>query len=174
LAIASTDIEIRLSGGAANTTPNSALGGAMGTAAGALIATNVANNLFDDVSGSESAAGMTDYRGIYVKNNHGSLTLQSSVIYISADTTSTSTELDLGLAAEAMNVDMATIPNETTAPSGITFSHPTSRATGLQLNGSTGLTAGSRRGVWVRRTVTAGASASADGGDIKVEGDTAP
>lgn len=174
MAISATDIETRYSGGAANTSQAASLGGAMSTAGGGAFADNVANNLYDDVSGAESAAGMTDYRGFYVMNNHGTLTLQGAVVFISSDTLSTSTEIDLAVAAEAMNVDMATIASETTVPSGVTFSHPTTAATGLQLNGATGLTAGSRRGVWARRVVTAGASAINDTGTIKVQGDSAP
>jgi hypothetical protein len=174
VAIASTDIEFRLSGGAANTDPNAALGGAMGTAAGALIADNVKNNLFDDVTGTEAAAGDVEYRGFYVKNNHGTLTFQGAVVYVSSDTLSTSTEIDLGIAAEAVSTAMATIANESTAPAGITFSHPTTRATGLQLNSTTGLAAAAYRGVWARRTITAGASAINDTGTVKAEGDTAP
>jgi hypothetical protein len=73
-----------------------------------------------------------------------------------------------------MNVDMATIADESTAPASVTFSRPTTFAGGLQLNGSTGLTAGSRRGCWIKRTVNAGAAAAADAGTLKVEGDTAP
>ena len=146
----------------------------MSTVAGGLIADNVANNLFDDVSGAESAAGMTDYRGFYVKNNHGSLTLQGAVVFISSDTLSTSTEIDLAIAAEAVSTTMATIASETTVPSGVTFSHPTTAATGLQLNSTTGLAAAAYRGVWARRVVTAGASAINDTGTIKVQGDSAP
>lgn len=174
MAIAASDIQFILSGGAANTSQAAALGGAISTAGGGVIVDNVANNLFDDVTGSESAAGDIEYRGIYAKNNHGSLTLAGAVIYVSSDTLSTSTELDLAIAAEAVSTTMATIANESTAPSGVTFSHPTTRATGLQLNSTTGLAPAGYRGVWVRRTVTAGAAAINDTGTLKIEGDTAP
>jgi hypothetical protein len=169
--IVASDIQWRLSGGAANANVNASLGGAMSSTA---IADAVNNNLFDDVSGAESTAGMTDYRGFYVRNAHATLTLQDARIYISSLTTSADTEFDLAAAAEAMNVDMATIGSETSAPSGVTFTRPTTYTGGIQLNGSTGLTASSRKGVWIRRTVNAGAAAASDSGTIKVEGDTAP
>lgn len=169
--IVSTDIQWRLSGGAANSDPNAALGGAMSSTA---IADAVANNLWDDVSGAESASGDTEYRGFYVRNNHGTLTLQGAVIYISSATSSADTEFDIGVAVEAMNVQMATIANESTAPSSVTFSRPTTFAGGLQLNSATGLTSGSNRGVWIKRTVNAAAAAAADTGTLKVEGDTGP
>jgi hypothetical protein len=169
--IASSDIQWRLSGGAGNAAPNSSLGGIMSSTA-IVDASN--DNLFDDVSGAESQAGDVEYRGFYVRNNHGTLTLQDARIYISSLTSSADTEFDLAVAAEAMNVDMATIADESTAPATVTFTRPTTYTGGLQLNGATGLTAGSRRGVWIKRTVSAAAAAVADAGTLKVEGDTAP
>jgi len=68
--IVSTDIEYRLSGGTTNTDPDASLGGAMSTAVGGLITSGAANNLFDDVTGDESAAGDTEYRCFYVTNDH--------------------------------------------------------------------------------------------------------
>jgi hypothetical protein len=168
--IVAGDIHFRHSGGAGNSDPNADLGGIMSSTQ----ITDASNgNLFDDVSGAESAAGDIEYRGFYGYNNHGSLTLQDARIYISSLTSSADTEFDLGIAAEAVNVTMATIGNESTAPSSVTFTRPTTYAGGLQLNSTTGLTSGSRRGVWIRRTVTAGAAAAADTGTIKIEGDTA-
>lgn len=169
--IVASDIQWRLSGGAANSNVNASLGGAMSSTA---IADATNNNLFDDVSGAESAAGDTNYRGFYVRNNHGSLTLVDARIYISSLTSSADTEFDLAVAAEAMNVQMATIANEATAPATVSFSRPTTYTGGLQLNSATGLTSGSNRGVWIKRSVTAGAAAAADAGTLKVEGDTAP
>lgn len=171
LAIVAADIQWRLSGGAGNANVNASLGGIMSTTA---LADATNNNLFDDVSGAESQAGDIEYRGFYVRNNHGTLTLQDARIYISAATTSADTEFDIAVAAEAMNVDMATIADESTAPATVSFTRPTTYTGGLQLNAATGLTAGSRRGAWIRRTVSAAAVAVADAGTLKVEGDTAP
>src|SRR5512134_252046 len=112
--IASTDIKFRISGGASNTDPALALGGAMSTVAGGLITTDVVNNLWDNVSGDESSAGDIEYRGIYIRNEHGSLTLTGAKIWISADTTSANDEVDIALADEAIDVAMETIANEGT------------------------------------------------------------
>jgi hypothetical protein len=138
------------------------------------ITDNVDNNLFDDVSGVESAAGDIEYRGFYVLNNHGTLALSDARIYISALTSSTTTEIDLGIAVEAVNVNMASIANESTAPGSVTFTRPTTYAGGLAINSTTGLVAGARRGIWIRRTVDAASPAALDTGTIKVEGDTLP
>jgi len=171
VAITATDIKWPLSGGSANTNPNASLGG---VASSTEIVDATTDNLWDDVSGSEATAGDVEYRGFYIRNGHGTLTLSDARIYISALTSSPGTEFDLGLAAEAVNVDMATIANENTAPAGVTFTRPTDYTGGLQLNGSTGLAPGARKGVWLRRTVTAGAGAAADTGTVKVEGNTLP
>lgn len=171
MAIASTDLLMRLSGGAANTSPAASLGGAESTVAGGLVATGVANNLWDDVTGDEAAAGDTEYRGFYWHNNHGTLALQNAVTWIDSLTSSADTEFDIALAAEAVNVTMATIANESTAPATVTFTRPTSKAAGLSIGN---IPAGQFKGVWIRRTVTAGAAAANDTGSVRVEGDTAP
>lgn len=169
--IAATDVQFRLSGGAANANVNASLGGAMSSTG---IVDAIDNNLFDDVTGAESAAGDVEYRGVYIRNNDGTRPLVDVRLYISSPTSSPATEIDIGVAAEGMNVDMASIANEQTAPPGVTFSRPADYASGLQLNGATGLTPGSRRGVWVRRTVNAAAPAYAgDTTIVKVEGDSA-
>ena len=58
MAIAASDIKIRLSGGASNTNPNLALGGAMSTASGGIITTNVLNNDMDDITSAEASTGI--------------------------------------------------------------------------------------------------------------------
>jgi hypothetical protein len=168
MAIVATDIKWPLSGGSSNTDPNAALGGA---ASSTEIVDATSDNLFDDVSGAEATAGDVEYRGFYVKNGHATLALSNTKIYISSLTSSASTEFDIGLATEATNTTMATIANESTAPSGVTFSRPTDYTGGLAIGT---LNAGDRKGVWIRRTVTAGASPASDAGTLKVEGDTPP
>lgn len=168
MAIVASDIKWRLSGGAGNSDPNAALGGVISSVD---IVDATTDNLFDDVSGAESAAGDVEYRGFYVRNGHATLALSNTKIYISSLTSSTSTEFDLGLAVEATNATMATIANESTAPSSVTFTRPTDYTGGLSIGT---LNAGDYKGVWIRRTVTAGASPTTDTGTVKVEGDTPP
>jgi hypothetical protein len=59
--IAASDIQYRLSGGAANAVPDSSLGGAKSSVQ---IVDNTDNNLFDDVSGAEHTAGRVEYRAV--------------------------------------------------------------------------------------------------------------
>lgn len=150
------------SGGASNTDPNACLGGAISTAGGGVIDTNVSNDLWDDVSAAETAAGDTEYRGFYIKNTNGSSTFTDCRFYFSSNTTSATEELDIALADEAVTTTIEVIANESTAPVGPTFSHPTTYAGGLQLNGATGLIAGAYKGLWMRRVVNAGTAAQDD------------
>ena len=171
MAIASSDIVFRLSGGSANTTPAASLGGARSTAGGTgIITSGSANNLWDDVTGQESNDGDVEYRGIYVLNNHGSLTLQSASVWIDSLTTSASTEFDLALAGEGLNGTMETIANEGVAPAGETFTRPVAKGS-MSLGN---IPNGQHYGIWIRRTVTALATAVNDTGSIRVEGDTLP
>ena len=157
MAIAASDILIRLSGGSGNSDPNASLGGVMSTST--TVTDNTTHNLFDQVSGTESAAGDVEYRGVYVLNNHGSLTSQNTHVYISSQTSSANTSLDIALPGEGLNATIETIGNENTAPSGETFSQPSSYATGLDMGN---IPNGQRYGLWIRRTVDAGAAAVND------------
>ena len=171
--IQSSDIKWYLSGGADNTDPNASLGGAISNTE---IQDGVLNNLWDDVSGEESQNGDVEYRCIYVKNTHGSLTLQNAVIWISELTLSADDEVDIGLdpagVGDGSNTGVATsVPDESTAPSGVTFSRPTDKSSGLSIGD---LGPGECIAVWIRRTVNSGASAyNSNEYKLKVEGETA-
>lgn len=145
------DILYRYSGGAGNTDPSASLGGVMSTAGGGTIDDNVLHDLFDLVTGAERAAGDVEYRGFYIHNSHGSETLIGAVIWISTD----NAEIDIALADEAVGATMETIANESTAPVGPVFTHPTTEAGGLVIGD---IPAGSRKGIWIRRTIAQGSS----------------
>ena len=133
---------------------------------------NVTHNLFDQVSGTESNAGDTEYRAVYLLNNHGSLTAQNTVVYISSNTPSADTDISIALAGEGLNVTMETVANENTAPVGESFSNSaTSYATGLSMGN---IPAGQRYGLWIKRVVNAGAAAvNDDAFTLKYDCDTA-
>lgn len=170
MSIIASEILHQLSGGGSNTDPNASLGGVISTTA---IVDNATGNLFDSVSASEASSGDVEYRGFYAKNNNGTLTLGDARAYISQATTSADDELDIGIAVEGVSTTMATIANESTAPTSVTFSRPTTYAGGLQLNSTTGLAPAAYRGIWVRRTVNAAAAAATGVTAIlKIEGTT--
>lgn len=168
--VAASDIKLFLSGGAANTDPNASIGGAISSTQ---FTDSTKNNIFDDVTPAEATAGDTEYRCVYVKNTHGTIALQDARAYIAQATTSADDEVDIGVANAAVNTTETAVANENTAPASVTFSRPTTYAGGVVINSTTGLTAGSYRGLWIRRTVNAAAAAASDQFQVKVEGTTA-
>jgi len=166
MAILSTDIDFFLSGGGTNTDPDLSLGGVISTTE---IVDNTLHNLFDKVTGDEALSGKTNYRGIYIKNSHASLTLESAIVWIDLNTTNS--EIAIALAGEGLDVTMETIVDEDTAPVGETFTQPANKAAGLSLGN---IPFGQKFGLWLRRVIGAATSAEdAATFHIKVEGDTA-
>ena len=163
MAIVSTDIQYRLSGGASNSDPAASLGGVKSSTA--------ASNYFDDVSSAEASAGDTEYRCVYVHNAHATLTLIGAKVFIQTNTPSSDTDIAIGLGSSAINGTEQTVADESAAPTGVSFSAPTTFAGGLAIGD---LAAGAHKAVWVRRTVNAGAAAYADSFTLRVQGDTNP
>ena len=145
------DLEYRLSGGAANSNPLLSIGGAMSSVEA------TGSTLFDTVTSAEAAAGDTEYRCVYIYNN-GATEATSCSLWIQANTPSGDTDIAIALGGEGEGGSAETPADENTAPSGESFSSPSSAGTGLSLGN---LAAGERYPVWIRRTVTAAAAASA-------------
>lgn len=162
--IISSDIKYKLSGGAANADPLLSLGGAISSV-------DAAATVFDDVSSAEASAGDIEYRCVYVKNTHATLTYQGAKIWIQTQTPSGDTDIAIALGGEGLNGTAETVANENTAPVGESFSAPSSFAGGLTIGN---LAPGDRYPVWVRRTVTAAAAVYADSFTLRVQGDTNP
>lgn len=163
MAIASTDIDYKHSGGAANSDPAASLGGAISSV------DVTTDTLFDDVSSAEASAGDTEYRCIYVKNSHATLTLLTAKVYIQANTTGDRIAIALG--GEGKNGTAEAVANENTAPVGEVFSQPVDYAGGLSLGD---LAPGETFPVWVRRTIPAAAGAATDTFTLRVQGETNP
>lgn len=158
MVVVEREIRCYLSGGATNSNQHAALGGVISTHDD--IPTEVLGNLFSDVSAAEATAGSVKYRCYYVKNT-GVDTWFSVDVWVQTDTPSAGTEIDIGLdpagAGNGVSTGVATtVANETTAPGGVVFTHPTS-SPGVSIGD---LTAGQCAAVWLRRTVTAGATAA--------------
>lgn len=178
MAISSSDIKFKLSvktgsaGNSGTSTPAGSLGKYISTTE---LSGTALNNLFDDISGDENAASDVEYRCIFIHNSHGSLTLQSPVVWLSAETAggaSIAIAVD-GVAASAIGSSSAQadeVTNESTAPSGESFSAPTTKGAGLSLGD---IAAGNCKAIWVRRTAANTAALDNDGVTIAVEGDTA-
>ncbi len=178
MAIASGDLLFKLSvttGSSGNTTAqgnvNNSLGKFMSTTQ---ITDATLNNLFDNISGDENASGIIDYRCLFVHNNHASLTLQSAVVWMSAEVSggaSGAIALDgSGVVTKGATGQAQSIANETTAPTGLSFSAPTTKGAGLAIGD---IAAGSCQAIWVKRMAGNTIAVDADGLSIKLEGDSA-
>jgi hypothetical protein len=173
VAIANTDIVWRLSGGASNSNVNASIGGVMSSTAWA---GGSLHDLFDVVSGDENAASTVDYRCVYIRNSHGSLTWGPNIKAWLAAQTAGGATIDIGLdpagVGNGSTTGVAATPaNETTAPAGVTFSNPTTKAGGLA---PANVPAGSAFALWIRRTAANSAALANDGATLQVEGDTPP
>ena len=172
MAIAASDIKLRISGSSASATDvNGSFGGAMSTVSGGIIVTNVLNNDMDDITSAEASSGITIYHNYYYKNEHGSLTYISPKFYIDTQTNSGDTSVAMALVAEAKNVATTRLANETTAPSGITFTTPANYAGGIAIGS---LDAADYRGIWVKYIVGSSASAVLDAYTLGIQGDSNP
>ena len=177
MAITASDIKWKFSVSAGS--GNSSSGAAATSLGGQISTTEITDatlhNLFDVITGDENAASDVEYRCIFVHNNHGSLTWENVVVWISAETA--------GGANTAISVDTTgvtpvgsaspqakTAADESTAPSGQTFTSPTTKGTGLSIGD---IPAGSCAAIWLRRTATNSAALDNDSVTIRAEGDTA-
>jgi len=178
--IADTDIVYRLTipGAAAGDAdaqpdPNDSLGDYVSTTvydkAGNL------HELFDVVTGTENAASTVDYRCIAVVNKHATLTLQDAALFISGET-SGGADIAIGLdpvgvvPLDDTTAQAASPVDENTAPAGVSFSAPTTFATGLAIGD---IAPDETQCFWLRRTALAGAAVDADDVSWTVQGDTA-
>src|SRR3990167_7581287 len=177
MAITATDILFKLSiktGTAGNqnaqTDVNESLGKYISTTQ---ITDATLNNYFDDVSGQENADSDVEYRCIFIHNAHATLTWQSVVVWLSAEVgggTSIALAVD-GVAASLIGSASAQadeVADESTAPTGESFSAPTTKGTGLSVGD---IAAGYCRAIWVRRTAADTGTVTDDGATISAEGD---
>lgn len=170
MSIITNDLKFYLSGGTTNVNPNNSLGGARSTVGGGVQVSGTLNNMWPDIGNVESADGSTKYRCIYVRNDNVEFTWSNAKIWVSTLTASTSDEIDIAIGSAAINATEQTIANETTAPTSVTFSRPTTKGTGLNIGT---LTAGQHRSIWLRRVVQPGATQISNNFYIlAVEGET--
>lgn len=176
-AIVAGDIAWRYSttaGTAGNTTAGTALGSLGKYISTTAWAGGVAQDLFDDLSGAANAASQVDYRCIFIYNSNAANAYQNAVVFIASEVAG-GASIAIGVdttAASALGSATAqalTIANVTTAPAGVTFSSPTTAATGIALGT---IPVGNVRAFWVRRTAANTAALSGDGVTLSTSGDT--
>jgi hypothetical protein len=176
-AIVAADIAWRYSttaGAAGNTTAGTAAGSLGRYISTTAWAGGVAQDLFDDLSGSANAASQVDYRCIFIYNSNAANAYQNAVAYISSEVAG-GASIAIGpdpTAASALGSATAqavTIANATTAPAGVTFSAPTTAATGIALGT---IPVANVKAFWIRRTAANTAALSNDGVTLALSGDT--
>jgi hypothetical protein len=146
-------LEVHLSGGASNTNQDASLGGVVSDYAPRQL---VRGNVFADLTEAQRVAGAVHYRCLYVVNTHPTGDLANLTLWLDDLPVNAGTAMAIGADPAGVNGTATTVANETTAPSGVTFSAPTSYGSGINLGT---LTPGDYVAFWVRRTVTAGAAA---------------
>jgi len=137
---------VRLSGGASNSDPATSIGGTLSSV-------DMPVGIFDNVTNSQRAAGLIDYRLVYIHNDDADDAL--AVVYLPTPLES-GREMAVGVATQAAGVTVTAVANDTTAPVGVTFLTPTTTGAAVALGT---IPSGSFRGVWLRRTVTSGTPA---------------
>jgi len=175
--IAGTDLLVKFSvttGSAGNTTSqanqNNSLGKYISTSQWA---GGVLHDLFDAITGDENAALQADYRCIFIHNNHATITWLNPVVWIS--TGGSTATIALGLdpagvtAIGSSSAQAAVIANDYTAPTGVSFSSPTTKATGLSIGN---IAPGNCAAIWIRRTAVNSAAVNNDTSTFTMEGDT--
>ena len=108
-------LQFRLTGGASNTDPDLSLGGVMSSQQ---ISATPLNNLFDNVEPDEALSGGVEYRAVDIYNS-GDAAAESVELYIDDEPDSSSVSIQV-----ALDSTTQTVANESTAPSGVSFSAP--------------------------------------------------
>ncbi len=137
------------------------LGGAATTTQ---VSATALNNIYDDVSPAEALAGDTEYRAIDIYNS-GDAAAVVAAVYMSAETTSPKSSIDMGIESSPLGSILSTA-DESTAPANVTFAHKTNTAK-LSLPD---IPAGSYCRLWLKRIILAAAANLAnDTGTITTE-----
>jgi hypothetical protein len=135
------------------------------------------NDLFDDISGDENAASESEYRCIFIHNTNANNIYENVVVWISAEVGG-GANVSIGVDTTAASTlasgstQALTVADENTAPGGVTFTSPTTKATGIVI-GNLAVAAGTCvRAFWIKRTATNSSALSADGVTLSIAGDT--
>ena len=97
MAVTTSDMKFYYSGGLSNSDPLLSTGGEKSDIE--IVLSPTKNNLFDDVSSGELITGATEYRCIYLANDHPTDTLSDTLLWIQANTPSADTAIAIGWAA---------------------------------------------------------------------------
>lgn len=111
-----------------------------------VLISDTVGELFPSVTESEAETGLTRYRLTYIENNDAS---PKFIAFWIGQNSSGSDIFEVGI--EAADGVAQTITNETTAPTGITFTRSVALSPELQIE----LAASSYRGIWIKQIIPA-------------------
>jgi len=119
--------------------------------------TRLNNKLFDDISNTEASGGHTDYRCVYLHNEHSTDSLAHVAVFIHenlAEDDSIAIGLDPAGIGDGSTTGVAAEPaDEETAPAGVTFSTPNE---GAPLLSSGTIDPDDGFAIWIKREIPAG------------------
>ena len=144
MTLTTSDINLVMTGSGTTANPNASLGGAPATAEA--ISSTSLNSVFDNITGDESTAGDTEYRVLAIYNSSTTDMASDVKVYVP---TNYQSFISIGV-NQLAGVNPPTITNESTAPSGVTFSNPTTKAAAVNVGD---INAGSFRALYVRRVI---------------------
>lgn len=110
---------------------------------------NNQHNVFPQVSEADSLLGIVEYRCLYILNTNGTDTATDVKLWIPTNTPGGDI-IEIGLGSSGLNGTEQTIADGETAPTGVTFSSPSSLGAALSLGN---IPAGQHYAFWQRRTV---------------------
>lgn len=159
-------------GSATQPDPNQSLGKYVSTT---VISGTSLNNLFDDISGAENTASVTDYRCFFIQNNHATLTMIGAAVWVQSQVASGAV-CQIGVdptAASALGsvaAQAVSIATELAVPAGVAFVDAATSPAAVLLGN---ITPGQVRAVWVKRSAQNTAAVNNDGLTIEIDFDTA-
>lgn len=160
MATISTDLQLRLSGGAANSNPLLSLGGVMSSQ-------QIPLGWFDAITPSERVAGRVEFRIGYFYNNR-STTAKNVKLWIESNTAHAATSVEIGLGTSGMNGTEPAIATEGAVPPGVVFAQAGSVDTALLIGD---VPAGQKRAFVCRWTVDANAATTnSDTATFRIDG----
>lgn len=177
MAVELADVKIRysvLSGAAGDSTPGAAAGSLGKYISTTEVVSGALHNLHDVVTGAENAASDVEYKCIFLANTNAVDTYTAVTVWINAEVAG-GTTVAIGIdptAASALTGTAAQaveVVDESTAPTGVTFSAPTDSGTALSLGT---LLPSECRAIWVRRTAANTGSVANDGATLRFSGTT--
>lgn len=134
------------------------------------VTSNQSENMFPNVTAAESLTGKTSYKCFYADNTDPLITLVNGRVFIPTNTVSTDDDVEVGAGTSAINGTEQTVANETTAPSGVTFTKPATYAAAVNLGNIPG---GQHKAFWLKRVVSANAGPVTDDTfTVRIQGET--